>query len=220
MLSFSVVRLPPVCLLPRQAVSTRLTNSSAASTIFNIAVMCRVPSLASLWLRYGLCVALLIALMPGCTAIPDGVTAVGGFDADRYLGKWYEIARLEHSFERGLEQVSAEYSKRDDGGIRVLNRGYNPQTKEWKQAEGKAYFIGDPGIGRLRVSFFGPFYSSYNIIDLDKDNYQYALVCGPDRSYLWILSRTPQMDEAVQQRLRGKAKQWGFAVEEMINVRQ
>ncbi|MGR8934020.1 MAG: lipocalin family protein [Gammaproteobacteria bacterium] len=164
--------------------------------------------------------AVWVCLLPGCTSIPDGVTAVSGFEADRYLGKWYEIARLEHSFERGLEQVSAEYSKRDDGGIRVLNRGYNPQTREWKRAEGKAYFIGDPSVGRLRVSFFGPFYSSYNIIDLDADAYQYAVVCGPDRSYLWILSRTPQMDAELQQRLRDKAKSWGFAVDGLISVRQ
>lgn len=164
--------------------------------------------------------ALVLFILQGCTAIPDGLTAVNGFEAERYLGKWYEIARLEHSFERGLEQVSAAYSKRDDGGIRVLNRGYNPQTKEWKQAEGKAYFIDDDSIGRLRVSFFGPFYSSYNIIDLDTEGYRYAMVCGPDRSYLWILSRTPQMDADLQQRLRDKAKNWGFAVDELITVRQ
>lgn len=167
--------------------------------------------------RYGV---LLMALLQGCTAVPDGLTAVNGFEADRYLGKWYEIARLDHPFERGLEQVSAEYSKRDDGGIRVLNRGYDPRTKTWKQAEGKAYFIGDRGTGRLRVSFFGPFYSSYNVIDLDAEAYRYAMVCGPTRSYLWILSRTPQMDAEQQQRLRDKAKNWGFAIEKMITVRQ
>lgn len=164
---------------------------------------------------------LLLLLLQGCaTGIPDGLRAVSEFEAERYLGKWYEIARFEHPFERGLEQVSAEYSKRGDGGIRVLNRGYNPQTKEWKQAEGKAYFIDSETIGRLRVSFFGPFYSSYNIIALDSVNYQYAMVCGPDRSYLWILSRTPQMDSALLQSLRDKAKSWGFAVDQLLAVRQ
>jgi apolipoprotein D and lipocalin family protein len=162
----------------------------------------------------------LLLLLSACTAIPEGVQGGNAFEAERYLGKWYEIARLEHPFEHGLEQVSAVYEKRADGGIRVLNRGYNPQTKEWKQAEGKAYFLGSDKIGRLRVSFFGPFYSSYNIIALDTVNYQYAMICGPDLSYLWILARTPQLDATLLQSLRDKAAQWGFPVKELITVRQ
>jgi apolipoprotein D and lipocalin family protein len=108
------------------------------------------------------------------------------------LGKWYEIARFDHSFERGQSRVSAEYSLRDDGAVRVLNRGYSAAEKVWQEAEGKARFAKGADQGFLKVSFFGPFYGSYVVFELDAD-YQHALVCGPDRSYLWILARTPQM---------------------------
>ena len=162
----------------------------------------------------------LFALIAGCTGIPDKVSPVSGFDADRYLGTWYEIARLDHSFERGLEQVTAEYSLREDGGIRVVNRGYDRLKQRWKEAEGKAYFIGDRDVGRLKVSFFGPFYGGYNIIDLDHDTYQYALVCGPNTSYLWILARQPVLDRAIVDRLLAKASRLGFETSEMIFVRQ
>jgi apolipoprotein D and lipocalin family protein len=139
---------------------------------------------------YGFLLAF-FTLISGCTGIPDNVSPVSGFDADRYLGAWYEIARLDHSFERGLEQVTAEYSLRDDGGIKVINQGYDKVKQRWGKAEGKAYFVGDRDVGRLKVSFFGPFYGGYNIIDLDHDGYQYALVCGPNTAYLWILARQP-----------------------------
>ena len=123
---------------------------------------------------------------------PKGVQPITNFDANRYLGKWYEIARLENRFERGLEQVSATYGKRNDGGIRVLNRGYDPTKNKWSESEGKAYFTGDTKTAALKVSFFGPFYGGYNVIKLD-DEYKYALVSGPNREYLWILARTPTM---------------------------
>ena len=113
------------------------------------------------------CLCALLMLTSGCTGIPDNVSPVSGFDVNRYLGTWYEIARLDHSVERGLEQVSAEYSLRDDGGIQVVNQGYDRINQRWEKAEGKAYFIGDSDVGRLKVSFFGPFYGGYNIIDLE-----------------------------------------------------
>jgi apolipoprotein D and lipocalin family protein len=158
-------------------------------------------------------------LLSGCAGVPDGITPVTGFQAERYLGKWYEIARLDHSFERGLEQVTAEYSPRDDGDIRVINRGYNTNKQQWSEAEGRAKFVGAKDVGQLKVSFFGPFYGGYNIVELDP-NYQYALVVGNDRDYLWILSRTPQLDSVVQQRLVNKAKSLGFATEQLILVKQ
>src|SRR5210317_331749 len=99
-------------------------------------------------------------------AMPDGATAVTGFQLEKYLGTWYEIARLDHFFERGLTRVTATYSMREDGGVRVLNRGYKAKNGKWKDAEGKAYFVEEPDIGRLKVSFFGPFYGAYNIIAL------------------------------------------------------
>lgn len=149
------------------------------------------------------------------TDLPEGIEPVRDFELPRYLGKWYEIARLDHSFERGLERVTAEYQMRNDGGARVINRGYNPEEDRWEEAEGKAYFIDSPDIGRLKVSFFGPFYGGYNIFELD-DNYEYAMVAGPDRSYLWILARTPTLDDERQARLVERADALGFDIDALI----
>ena len=159
-----------------------------------------------------------VMLVSACTGIPDGVSPVSGFDVNRYLGTWYEIARLDHSFERDLQQVTADYSVREDGGIRVINRGYNTEKHAWEQAEGKAYFIGDSDVGRLKVSFFGPFYGAYNIMELDRENYQYAMISGPDRSYLWILARTPELEQATVDRLVEQAAGLGFDSEQLIFV--
>lgn len=169
-------------------------------------------------LFYGWVVTLAL-LLSSCVGIPDGVTPVTGFQIERYLGKWYEVARLDHPFERGLEQVTAEYSPRDDGNIRVINRGYNTAKQQWEESEGRAKFVGAKDIGQLQVSFFGPFYGGYNIVELDR-NYQYALIVGNDRDYLWLLSRTPQLEPAVQQRLVDKAKSLGFATDKLIFVKQ
>ncbi|WAK04207.1 lipocalin family protein [Methylobacter sp. YRD-M1] len=155
-------------------------------------------------------------LVSGCTGLPSGVEPVTGFELNRYLGKWYEIARLDHSFERGLTDVTAEYSLRDDGGVSVLNSGFNAETGQRQSAEGKAYFIESPDVGRLKVSFFGPFYGAYNIIALDKANYSYAMIAGPDRDYLWILSRTPKLDQKTLQALIDQAQSMGFATQNLI----
>lgn len=157
-------------------------------------------------------------LFNGCVALPSGIYPVQKFDLNRYLGNWYEIARLDHSFERGLNNVSAEYSLRQDGGVKVLNRGYDPLKKVWKQAEGRAYFLSDPTTGSLKVSFFWPFYGGYNIIDLDRDTYAHALVCGPDRSYLWILSRATSLDRKIIDELVRKAEELGFDTSALIYV--
>lgn len=161
---------------------------------------------------------LTIVLQSGCTGIPDGVQAVTGFELDRYLGTWYEVARLDHSFERGMSNVTATYSMRDDGGVSVVNRGYKDAKGKWNEAMGKAYFIGDTDVGQLKVSFFGPFYGGYNILELDKDDYQYALISGPDRSYLWILARSPNLSQNVLSTLVNKAKDMNFPVDELIYV--
>ena len=157
-------------------------------------------------------------LILACVNIPENVSPVTGFDIHRYLGTWYEIARLDHSFERGLEKVTAEYSLRNDGGIRVVNRGFDPKKNIWKETIGKAYFIGDSNLGRLKVSFWGPFYGAYNIIDLDKKKYSYSLVCGPNKSYLWILARAPHMEASLTSQLVNKAKALGFETDSMIFV--
>jgi apolipoprotein D and lipocalin family protein len=161
----------------------------------------------------------IVAVLSGCTGLPEGVDPVRGFEVDRYLGRWYEIARLDHSFERGLERVTAEYSLRDDGGIAVLNRGFSPESGEWKEAAGRAYFADRRDVGHLEVSFFGPFYSSYVVFELDPE-YRYAFVSGYDRSYLWLLARTPEVEPALLQHFREKAGQLGFAVDGLILVGQ
>lgn len=150
---------------------------------------------------------------------PPGTTVVNNFEAKRYLGKWYEIARFDHQFESGLEQVTATYSTMDDGGIRVINRGFNPDRQMWQQSVGKAYFTGDPSHAALKVSFFGPFYGGYNVIAIDKD-YRHALVCGPDKDYLWILSRTPTISSEVKQQMLTIATQQGFPVEKLLWIKQ
>ncbi len=162
---------------------------------------------------------LLLALLGGCTGVPDGLTPVDNFDANRYLGTWYEIARLDHRFERGLEQVSAHYSLNPDGSIKVINRGYDPEQRQWQQAEGTAKFVGEPTIGQLKVSFFGPFYGGYNVLQLAPD-YRYALISGPDRDYLWILARSASLPEQDLKFLVAEAKRMGFATEQLIYVRQ
>ena len=162
----------------------------------------------------------LLLVLFGCVKVPKGVEPVTGVNLNRYLGKWYEVARLDHSFERGLTDVTAEYSLEKDGKVAVVNRGYDPLKKKWSEAKGRAYFVENMSDrGFLKVSFFGPFYGSYVIADLDKENYQYALVCGPDRSYLWILARTPGLGDEVKDRLLKKAKKLGFETEKLIWVK-
>ena len=116
---------------------------------------------------------ILLALLPfltACLGKPAGIKPVENFQLDRYLGDWYEIARLDHSFERGLSHVTASYSLRDDGGVRVINRGWSAESESWQQAEGKAFFVEDSVTGFLKVSFFGPFYGSYIVFELDHEN--------------------------------------------------
>jgi len=157
-------------------------------------------------------------LLSACVNIPENVSPVTGFHIDQYLGTWYEIARLDHSFERGLERVTAQYSLRDDGGIKVVNKGIDPKKNRWKEVIGKAYFVGDSSLGSLKVSFWGPFYSSYNIIVFDKKKYSYTMVCGTNKSYLWILAREPHMEEFLKSELMNRAKALGFETDKMIHV--
>lgn len=159
-------------------------------------------------------------LLAGCLGMPQGVRPVTGFELDRYLGTWYEIARLDHSFERGLTRVTADYSLREDGGVRVVNRGWSAAEQEWSEAVGKAYFVGDEDTGYLKVSFFGPFYGSYVVFELDHADYQYAFISGPDTSYLWLLARTPSVSDEVLQRFRERAGALGFDTGALILVEQ
>jgi apolipoprotein D and lipocalin family protein len=164
------------------------------------------------WLWLGL-----VVLFTGCTGVPEGLQPVGGFDSGRYLGRWYEIARLDHSFERGLTNVTADYRRLDDGRIEVINRGFDAQKKKWSEVRGVARFQGSQDVASLEVSFFGPFYGGYHVLVLDPD-YRHALVAGPNRDYLWILAREPKLDQATLDRLIAQASAWGFATGKLILV--
>ena len=162
--------------------------------------------------------ALASFMLASCsTGVPKNITPVTGFDAEAYLGTWYEIARLDHRFERGLQNVTANYAMRDDGGIRVLNRGYNTKHSEWETAEGKAYFVGNDKTGHLKVSFFGPFYGSYVVFDLAED-YSRSYVSGPNKDYLWFLSRTPDVPKAEKDRFKTTASALGYDTDSLIWV--
>lgn len=154
--------------------------------------------------------------LQGCSlGIPTGIVPVTNFQVDRYLGRWYEIARLNHRFERGLEQVTATYSLKEDGSIRVENTGVNTKTKKRKKAAGKAKFVADKHIGHLKVSFFGPFYGSYVVFHLEPD-YSVAMVCGNSRKYCWILARKPFLTSRELAKYKKIAQENGFEVDQFI----
>lgn len=160
-----------------------------------------------------------VILFNSCSVgIPEGARAVKNFNAQKYLGKWYEVARFDYKFERNMDNVTATYTQNSDGSIRVENRGYNVVKKEWKEAIGEARFVKDKTEARLKVSFFKPIWSGYNVIDID-ENYQYALVAGNSVKYLWILSRTIEIPESIRQRFLEKAKKIGYNTDELIWVR-
>jgi len=158
--------------------------------------------------------------LTGCAGNPINAVPVTGFDSERYLGTWYEVARMDHSFERGLSNVTANYTQRDDGKITVLNKGYKDKRGAFKDAKGKAKFAADETTGHLKVSFFGPFYGDYIIFDLDKVSYQHAFVSGGRDNYLWLLSRTPAVTEPVKQSFISKSSDLGYATDDLIWVDQ
>ena len=158
-------------------------------------------------------------LLASCLGRPEGVLPVEQLDSQRYLGIWYEVARLDHSFERGLSNVTADYSMREDGGLRVINRGYSAEEGEWQQAEGRAYRIDDDQPGHLKVSFFGPFFGSYIVFELDSD-YQHAFVAGNTTGYLWLLARTPTISDELKEHFLQRAEGLGFEVDDLIFVDQ
>ena len=156
-------------------------------------------------------------LMGCATAPPEGMTAVSPFDVQRYQGTWYEVARLDHSFERDMRDVTAHYVLQADGSVQVLNRGFVMKKNDWREAIGKAKFIGDIQRASLKVSFFGPFYGGYHVIALDPD-YRWSMVVGPDRDYLWILSRSNTLDPMVKAQLRNQALALGLPFDRLIWV--
>jgi len=150
--------------------------------------------------------------------IPKSAKAVENFDKTKYLGKWYEIARLDFKFEKGLNNVTAEYSLNDNGTIKVDNKGYNVRKDKWEQSIGKAKFVKKDNVGMLKVSFFGPFYAGYNVIAIE-ENYKYALVVGQSLKYMWILSRETTMPESVKADFLIKARDIGYNVSDLVWVK-
>jgi apolipoprotein D and lipocalin family protein len=150
----------------------------------------------------------------------ESIPEVKNFDLQRYLGVWYEAARLPHSFEKGLDRVTATYTLQEDGTIQVLNKGFDTSKGEWKEAVGKAYIPDTAAGALLKVSFFWIFYAEYKVIVLDSVSYSYAMVTSSSKKYLWILSRSPQMDQFVYDELVRKANDWGFNVSQIYRVRQ
>ncbi|CDF78182.1 lipocalin family protein [Formosa agariphila KMM 3901] len=157
------------------------------------------------------------AIFTSCATIPEKAEAVTPFNKEKYLGKWYEIARLDFKFEKDLNNTTANYSINSNQTIKVENKGYNYKKDKWQEAEGKAKFVDSDSIAKLKVSFFGPFYSGYNVIALE-DNYKYALVAGKNLDYLWILSRETFIPESIKQDFLKKAKEIGYNTDDLIWV--
>ena len=160
---------------------------------------------------------LTLVAVKSCRTIPKGAEVVKPFDKNRYLGKWYEIARIDFRFEKNLNQTTADYSENKDGSIRVVNRGYNYKKDQWKESVGKAKFRGDTTEAALKVSFFGPFYSGYNVLAIDPD-YKYALVAGKNLDYLWLLSREKTMPANIKERYLEQARQLGYNTGRLVWV--
>lgn len=168
--------------------------------------------------RAALALTTLLGIAACSTTPPAGMTPVAPFEIARYTGKWYEIARLDHSFERGLTDVSATYTQQPDGSVEVINRGHD--GSKWRQAVGRALFTGETDRASLKVSFFGPFYGGYHVVALDQQHYRWAMVVGPDRDYLWILARDKQLPADLRERLLAQAKAQGFDTDRLIWVSQ
>ena len=162
---------------------------------------------------------LILPAMFSCSTIPKGATVVQPFNKDKYLGKWYEIARMDFRFEKNLINTTADYSLRNDGTIKVVNSGFSTTKNKNKTATGKAKFRGSSNAGALKVSFFGPFYAAYNVIAID-ENYQYALVAGKNLKYLWLLSREKKMPENVKKDYLQKAQAIGYNTADLVWVKQ
>ena len=168
---------------------------------------------------FGLIISLgVLALISSCASIPKNASPVQNFDINKYLGNWYEIARFDFRFEKDLDNVMAQYSLNDKMNVNVINSGYNFKKEKWVSAEGVAKFRGDKNTAALKVSFFGPFYSGYNVIALD-DNYKYALVAGKDLNYIWILSREKSIPENIKTEYLNIAQEIGYDTSKLIWVK-
>lgn len=165
-----------------------------------------------------LLILLLASSFTSCMTTKE-LPTIDWVDINKYTGQWYEIARLPNSFEKGLECVTANYSVKENGKIEVLNKGYSSKKEKYKTAKGTAR-IPDPAFpGRLKVTFFWPFYGDYYIISLD-ENYKHALVGDPSRQYLWVLSRNREVSEEVYSEMMAIAERNGFDISSIIRINQ
>ncbi len=163
---------------------------------------------------------LTVMLLNACaTRPPPNVTPVSDFELERYAGRWYEIARTDQRFEKGLVRTQAYYSPNPNGTVEVTNRGFDPEKNQWEEVVGKARFIGKPTVAALKVSFFGPFYGGYNVVALDPA-YQWALVIGSSVDSMWILSRKPYLPDEVRGVLLAKARALGVDEDKIVWVQQ
>jgi len=155
-----------------------------------------------------------ILLLAGCSSVPktSHIPAVICFDVAKYMGKWHEIARLPHRFERGLTDCVAEYTLRDDGKVSVVNSGLKDGVA--KTATAVAVFKGDSTIGELKVSFFRPFYGSYRIIHLEPD-YSVAIVTSETFNFFWLLAREQELSDEKKSSYLQKAQEWGFDISKL-----
>lgn len=176
--------------------------------------------------REGLFIGGALALAGGSYALykylmnkPLDISVVKPFLLHKYLGKWYEIARFDFFHENSVDYVTANYSLNDDGSIKVVNRGYSNKKGKFQEVTGKALFVGDENEGRLKVAFFGSFYSGYNVLAIDKD-YKYALVSGNNKKLLWILSREKEMPQEKLEEYLKLAKSYGFDVSKLVYTKQ
>ncbi|MCE5205145.1 MAG: lipocalin family protein [Porphyromonadaceae bacterium] len=169
-------------------------------------------------INYLLTILIIMIGFNSYASIPNGAVAVKPFYKEKYLGKWYEIARLDFKFERNLNNTTAEYSLNDNGTIKVENKGYNTKERKWVQATGKAKFVREENNAMLKVSFFGPFYSGYNVIAIDND-YKYALVAGASLKYLWILSREIKIPDDIKEKYLKIAEGIGYNTNNLLWIK-
>ncbi len=169
-----------------------------------------------------LCISIITFVLAGCASTSNHIdtTTVSNLNLNQYLGEWYEIARYDNSFERGLVGTTANYSLRDDGKIQVVNQGYKGSLNgKLSKAEGKAKIPNPDDPAKLKVSFFWFFYSDYFVLELDP-NYEWAVVGSSSDKYLWILSRTPQMEDSLYMELLGRLENRGYDTSKLLKVPQ
>ena len=160
-----------------------------------------------------------VIFVSSCVEVPEGITPVSGFKLDKYMGKWYEIARLDHRYERHFNRVSVEYSLNNNGDVLIKKKGYMPMHTEWREKEGKATLAGDTDQGFLKVSYIFALWEPYVIFKLDPD-YEWAYVCGKDRTSLWLLARTPEVNSEIREDFIEEASRLNFDTSQLNFVHQ